>query len=283
MPRATWRHVPTHDNPADLGTRGCRPQDLTINPLWWHGPLWLTNPPSEWPKRNPLNPPPTQHSKKIVQSCQVTAQENDILHRFSSYHKALRVLCYVFRFFNNCRARQEQHISHSTINLTQGEANFVKTRLIILTQKHFYDDEYKNISNSQPISEKSSLKPLNPFLDPNGIMRVNGRLSDSSLPYNERYPIILPGNSQLCQLYLSLLHTFLAHAECNQMCRMSQTEFYISRLKPRIKKIIRHCKTCIIFKRKPCSQIMAPLPLDRCSLSVPFQTTGIDFAGPLHI
>ncbi|XP_046801106.1 uncharacterized protein LOC124418529 [Lucilia cuprina] len=67
------------------------------------------------------------------------------------------------------------------------------------------------------------------------------------------------------------------------MCRMVQTEFYISRLKLRIKKIIRHCKICIIFRQKNCKQIMAPLPPDRCNLSVPFQTTGIDFAGPFDL
>lgn len=105
-------------------------------------------------------------------------------------------------------------------------------------------------------------------------MRANGRLTQSSLPYNERYPIILPGNSRFCHLYLSHLHTFLLHAECNQMCRIVQTEFYVSRLKPRVKSIIRHCKVCIINKQKTCTQLMAPPP---------FQVTGIDFAGPFDL
>lgn len=54
VPNASWRHVSTHDNPADLGTRGCRSQDLANNTLWWQGPSWLTKPSSEWPNRNPL-------------------------------------------------------------------------------------------------------------------------------------------------------------------------------------------------------------------------------------
>ncbi|XP_075158129.1 uncharacterized protein LOC142231406 [Haematobia irritans] len=57
VPGSNWRHVPTHDNPADLGTRGCRPQDLTPNSLWFNGPKWLTQPHSTWPKRNPLVAP----------------------------------------------------------------------------------------------------------------------------------------------------------------------------------------------------------------------------------
>ncbi|XP_075150837.1 uncharacterized protein LOC142224944 [Haematobia irritans] len=39
VPGSNWRHVPTQDNPADLGTRGCRPQDLTPNSLWIEGIL----------------------------------------------------------------------------------------------------------------------------------------------------------------------------------------------------------------------------------------------------
>ena len=117
------------------------------------------------------------------------------------------------------------------------------------------------------ISTKSSLKFLNPFLDEKGIMRVNGRLANSSLPYNERFPIIIPNKSRFCRLYLEHLHLCLAHADCNLMCRMVQTEFYISRLKPKVKSIIHKCKICLIYKQKCCSQIMAPLPPERCTLT----------------
>ncbi|XP_065356169.1 uncharacterized protein LOC135950561 [Calliphora vicina] len=99
-PNATWKHVPTHDNPADLGTRGCKPQDLVHNSIWWHGPSWLTKPSSEWPNRNPLKTP--ECPKKIV-SMHSESQQTDILERFSSYSKALRVICYVFRFINKCK------------------------------------------------------------------------------------------------------------------------------------------------------------------------------------
>lgn len=69
------------------------------------------------------------------------------------------------------------------------------------------------------------------------------------MPYSERCIIILPGNSILCSLYLSHLHLFLAHGECTLMCRMVQTDFFISHLKPRIKQIIHCCKICTILKK----------------------------------
>lgn len=70
----------------------------------------------------------------------------------------------------------------------------------------------------------------------------------------KKYPIIVSRKSRLCDLYLRL-HLCLAHAECNQMYRMVQTELYIPRLKPKVKSIIHKCKTCIILKQRPCTQL----------------------------
>jgi len=38
--QVTWHHVPTEDNPADLGSRG---EDAGNNLLWNQGPTWLSD------------------------------------------------------------------------------------------------------------------------------------------------------------------------------------------------------------------------------------------------
>lgn len=279
-PKATWKYVSTCENPADLGTRGSNTKDLSCNSLWWSGPSWLSKPESLWPKKNPLVVP---IEAQKIETLHTITEEDDILLRFSGYTRALRVLSYVFRFFSNALKKVRNTPIFRTTDLMLSEVHFVKSRLIALAQGKYYQHEYESLLNSQQISNKSNLCTLNPFLDTDKIMRINGRLSDSSLPYKERHPIILPGNSRLCHLYLVHLHSFLGHAECNLMCRFTQTEFYISRLKPRVKSIIHKCKTCILYKQKPSSQIMAPLPTERCSLSPPFSITGVDFAGPIEL
>ncbi|KAI8114711.1 hypothetical protein CVS40_12941 [Lucilia cuprina] len=83
----------------------------------------------------------------------------------------------------------------------------------MLAQKEFYQREYDLLSENHPIPKDSSLFTLNPFQDSKGLLRVSGRLANSLLPYNERFPIILPRNSHFCNLYLSYLHGILSHGE----------------------------------------------------------------------
>ncbi len=47
-PEIEWRYVPTHDNPADLASRG----GPVTTPLWWTGPEWLQDH-DRWPT-NPI-------------------------------------------------------------------------------------------------------------------------------------------------------------------------------------------------------------------------------------
>ena len=38
-----WRYVPTHENPADIGSRGTT-RDLQVSKTWMNGPGWLSEP-----------------------------------------------------------------------------------------------------------------------------------------------------------------------------------------------------------------------------------------------
>ncbi|XP_051864315.1 uncharacterized protein LOC127566331 [Drosophila albomicans] len=56
-----------------------------------------------------------------------------------------------------------------------------------------------------------------------------------------------------------------------------------SRLRNLVKTVISACKTCVIHRRKPQSQLMGDLPTARSTFSRPFTNSGVDFAGPFDV
>ncbi|XP_050534989.1 uncharacterized protein LOC126902010 [Daktulosphaira vitifoliae] len=47
--KSEWYHVKSEDNPADIISRGCNPEDLRKNQLWWNGPPWINLEENQWP------------------------------------------------------------------------------------------------------------------------------------------------------------------------------------------------------------------------------------------
>lgn len=155
VPNTICRHVPSHENRADVSTKGCMPQDLQNNALWWKEQIWLSKPPSEWPTKNPLLPTAfgKKHHKMVV-----TTEITDILQRFSSFQGALRALSYVFRFAHSTCLRLKTDV-HTSVSLLEREVRAFKVCFLILAHKRYHKVEYQTLSENNPISSNSSLKP----------------------------------------------------------------------------------------------------------------------------
>ena len=54
IPPDKWNHVSGLDNPVDCASRGLFPSELLRHSLWWEGPSWLRQSPTDWPKQAPL-------------------------------------------------------------------------------------------------------------------------------------------------------------------------------------------------------------------------------------
>ncbi|XP_075162794.1 uncharacterized protein LOC142235427 [Haematobia irritans] len=172
---------------------------------------------------------------------ETTCNFEDVLDRFSSFDRAL------------------QKLSKSVSNS--------------ICQKAYYQNEYLALSSKKSIPSTSPLLNLNPFIDPEGVMRICGRLEASpSLSYNEKHPIILPYACQYSRLLIKFIHRIIV-----------RQQYWIPRVHNLIKTTLHHCKPCVIYKKKCQNQLMAALPPERCELSRPFTYTGFDFAGPFEI
>jgi len=71
-----------------------------------------------------------------------------------------------------------------------------------MVQHNSYAQEIKELREAGEVAVNSSLKTLHPFIDNAGLLRIGGRLQQSTLPYQTRHEMIFPPNhhfTRLCQ------------------------------------------------------------------------------------
>ncbi|XP_075150843.1 uncharacterized protein LOC142224951 [Haematobia irritans] len=276
----SWHHVRSEENPADLGSRGVCPAELATSSLWWHGPQWLVQDPSRW-NIGDATPDTDIEMRSVRVHFSFFDNYDDILDRFSSLDRPLRVLSYVFRFLRRTHPLHRDRFVHTCVVISSDEIRAVKIRLAVISQQFHYTEEYKCLVDKRPLPKKSSLLPLNPFLDKEGLMRLNGQLAKSpSLHYTERYPIILPYASRFSKLLVEFIHKISVHGGNQRILRI---EYWVPRVKTLIRATINNCKPCRLERKRGCTQIMAALPSERTVVLRPFIVTGVDFAGPFDI
>ena len=62
-------------------------------------------------------------------------------------------------------------------------------------QSKYFPKEISALRQNYPLSSKSKILKLNPMIDKFGLLRLNGRLKNAHISFDERFPIILPKNS----------------------------------------------------------------------------------------
>ena len=102
------------------------------------------------------------------------------------------------------------------------------------------------------------------------------------LPYDVRYPVILPRKSWVTQLIVKEYHERGYHATgTNQTLAALSARYWLLSGRKEIRRWERECAVCRRQKSKSFSQIMAPLPTSRLNPSLrAFTRLAVDFAGP---
>nr|XP_041633544.1 uncharacterized protein LOC121503298 [Drosophila kikkawai] len=273
-----WSHMRSEHNPADLARRGVTAEELATSELWWHGPSWLTQQQDTWPA--PYEPVSDIDIEKRLIRNHLACPKQDMFERFYKLDKALRAFAYVQRFIQ----RSQKRPIPGELQLSNTEISTAERLLIFMTQRRYFALEYACLSQKRPIPASSSIKNMNPFLDPHGLIRACGRVTASEvLQYDERHPIFLPYNCQLARLLVSFTHRISLHGGNQLMVRLIRPKFWIPRVMNLVKSVIFSCKICVIHKKKLPTQLMGELPKERTSFSRLFTYTGMDYAGPFDI
>ena len=288
FPAAKWRHVRSADNPADCATRGLAPKELAHFSLWWTGPPWMLEDEAKWPSIDDFTTPADASSltPMVEEECiHVHAQSNQeldclpSLHKYSNFSKIIRILAYICRW----RLRPKPTTNRSVDWISAAEWKPARPMLFRAIQFRHFQSELINLTNKGSISTSSSLARLSPFLCPQGLIRVGGRLQNAHIPYDEKHPIILPGKSIFVLRMVEEVHHTTLHGGIQLMLSQLNRLFWIIPGKRLITRVYRTCVKCNRFGAKPLSQQMAPLPAYRLTPQRVFTSVGMDYAGPFDI
>ena len=134
------------------------------------------------------------------------------------------------------------------------------------------------------IPRKSSLSKLCPWLDDQGVLRCGGRLQFAEyLPYDVRFPIILPRGQWVTRLVVKHYHALANHsAGTNFVLSQISGRFWIVAAYEEIRACESECSEFQKCRNKPATPIMGPLSqvsqVRRRSTFSAFDQTAVNWA-----
>lgn len=281
LPECGWQHIDSLNNPADCASRGLMPTDLAQHELYWHGPRVAYNDPSDWdavlPSFSLTDLPELRPVSCVTQQAEVC---DEWFTRFSHYDHMLRVVAHMLRFIAACRRMRSNKDTSTFLHKT--ELDSAVRVLVKESQRVHFGVLFRELSTGSRVSSKP-LARLAPFIDPEGVIRVGGRLRHSLLNYDCKHPILLAKKSHYAVLLCRRWHLMTCHAGPRVLSALIARQFWILSLRSVLHSVLTNCHVCVRFDAKPFQPLMADLPSSRVQPWRPFDRVGIDFAGPLQM
>ncbi|XP_076296622.1 uncharacterized protein LOC143216924 [Lasioglossum baleicum] len=151
---------------------------------------------------------PEQLKRALVH---VAIEENSTVRRLLDSVSSLQKIC---RIIGHClKFCKRQRLAAGVAEpLGGGETALAVLALCKFVQGETYAAEIKLLADKKPLERSSNLLSLSPFLDTDGLIRVGGRLKNSTLAYSTRYPILLPKSHRLTNFIIEREHRRNLHA-----------------------------------------------------------------------
>ncbi|CAK5009785.1 unnamed protein product [Meloidogyne enterolobii] len=265
-----WRYVPTQNNPADLGTRGCTMEELKNNKLWWEGPSFLKDM-NQWPPIEMKAEEESQDENELdkLMACVLMGEIN--LKVRNKWDELVTIATYFLKFITKIGKRidlkSEILCAFKNAESEAKERKIAQLYLLRQAQLEFPPDKKTQIDYL--------LKQ-----DKYSLWKCWGRLENSaSTP-----PIWMPKESKIAELICMEAHRKCLHSGLRASLAELREKFWITKGRAFMKKVIEKCEYCSRLKLKAFEiPPMAPLPKERVNKSNPFQFCGIDYFGPYNI
>lgn len=280
-----WRWLPGVMNPADDATRACTKYEPENR--WKNGPLFLSQSEETWPKINEMSDDGDDgrelKSKHYVMTALIKDSPVIDFTRFSNYRRLKRAVGWALRFINNTKTSTKDEKIQGTLNAD--EEDRAEKILCRIVQQSSFHLEYKCLQEKLSIGASSELRSLCPYLDNEGLIRVQGRLDNATiLSYAARKPCILPKKHNFTNILIHWYHCRYHHGNTNTVINEIRQKYWIPAIRAAVNRVQSGCYECKYRKAKPNQPIMGQLPMDRVTPYLrPFSYTGIDYFGPVEV
>lgn len=276
-----WRYVPTSANAADFATKE-NVDDFSYTHTWFHGPEFLRLEKAHWPEN--------KFTKAFTHDDDVELKKATVAvisplepfpipdpKRFSSWTRLLRATATLLAAIERWKKR------NGTVDAVL--MNKAETLIVRQAQIESFPDELRLLNEKKPLSKKSKILSLSPYLDHEGILRVQGRIDAAAdVSTTIKRPAILDGRSHVSRLIIMHFHVRAAHANNETVINELRQRFWIIHLRPSVRSVASKCLICRIRKATPIVPRQGDLPAGRLAHHCrPFSHCGLDLFGPIDV
>ncbi|XP_013855847.1 uncharacterized protein LOC106511638, partial [Austrofundulus limnaeus] len=270
---------------SDYTSRGLTAEQLQSSD-WFTGPafLWKKNLPDREAKVGEIREDDPELRKVFV--CTTNAKEEqtilDRFEKFSEWSRLIRALAVLRKRVKEFKGEIQKGKESTSLEERKQTELFV----IKLVQQKAFSEALKSLKSKETVSKTKDheLYKLSPFLDEEGILRVGGRLSKAALHTHVKHPAILPKDSHISTLLIRHFHSKVHHQGRGMtMNELRANGWWILGSSRAVSSYIFKCVKCRMYRRKPESQSMGELPVDRTEPTTPFTYVGMDCFGPVFV
>ncbi|XP_028517549.1 uncharacterized protein LOC110247780 [Exaiptasia diaphana] len=206
-----------------------------------------------------------------------------LIERYSSWNRLKRAVAWLLKFKLWLQTKKTCQSKSLTVN----DLNQAETTIIKHIQRQAYPEVIKvfNGSDHRQVKAKlkglpSSLHGLSPIIDEQGVLRVGGRLENSSV----RHQIILPRCHRVTDLIIQACHEDCGHLGESYVLSHLRQRYWVIKGKSAVRRVIGKCFLCKRMNSLPMTQMMGELPKERVKPDdPPFTSVGVDFFGPIYV
>ena len=279
-----WFYVSTDVNPADLACRPQKPKELAKS-RWLKGPemLWSTTIASTDEESAEIDLPEEVTKTVVLATTSAHEEINQLCVRVGTLYKTVGVAQILLKMMSKLdAARQKVGVCLAIRDPNPSRAS-AEAFLVEQSQRESFPDDYKWLASGKELPGNNKMSKLSPFVT-QGIIKVGGRLQESTLPSDVKHPALLPRSHPLTRLKVMSVHAQIHHQGRHlTLGALRQKGLHVQNSKSVLKKTLSSCVICKRLRGTLCHQKMANLPGDRVEEVAPFTYSGVDLFGPFAV